>query len=98
MTVQPRCVHERREAPVEWIKDEDRMCQCLNAPVVCVCVCVSSTSDNGQLCRDGHLSHTVACHTLVDVLVSRSSEWLYPQHSAGSIIELDSLDSQRTTQ
>lgn len=61
-------------------------------------VCVCSTSDNGQLCRDGHLSLTVACHTLVDVLVSRSSEWLYPQHGTGSLIELDSLDSQKTTQ
>lgn len=74
------------------MQDEDRMRLRVNGARA------RNTSDDGQLCRDGHLSLAVACHALVDVLVSWSSEWLYPQHGAGSLIELNSLDSQRTTQ
>lgn len=61
---------------------------------VYMCVCVF-TSDNGQLCSDGDVSLAVACHTLVDVLVSGSSEGLDPQHGPSTFIKLYGLDSDR---
>lgn len=35
----------------------------------------------------------VACHTLVDVLISRSSERLDPQHGSSASVKLYGLDS-----
>lgn len=58
-------------------------------------MCVRLTSDNGQLCSDRHLSFTVACHTLVDVLISGCSERLDPQHSTCTLIKLYGLDSHK---
>lgn len=84
-----RCVWAReKKAPLLWKGIE----------IVCLCVqCFCLTSNNGQLCSDRHLSLTVACHTLIDVLISGCSEWLNPQHSTCTLIKLYCLDSHKTT-
>lgn len=93
MTAKLRCVHVKGEAPVEWKVTGTGRVRALGRRVgECL------TSDNGQLCRDRHLSLAVACHTLVGVLISGCSEWLDPQHSACTLVKLHRLDGHRTTQ
>lgn len=49
------------------------------------------TSDDGQLGTDGNLALAVLSHALVDVLITRSSERLDSQNSAGTLVKLDGL-------
>lgn len=82
---------KKKKAPLKWKMLETGRVRAGMGRFGCL------TSNNGQLCGDGHLSSTVARHTFVDVLISGCSERLDPQHSAGTLVELHSLDSRGTT-